>query len=89
MMTPLVVQLRVNSSPGEQAQGAYLRLRREGLSIGAARAAARLVAHDACRNAAEHSRQGLTTERFVGEVVTGYGCYCQPDGACTYPACDG
>ncbi len=64
-----VVELRAGRTPGEQAQGLYLRLRREGLSIQAARWAAYLLARDARRNAAEHTRQGLVPERFVDQVA--------------------
>lgn len=71
-----VVELRADRTPGEQAQGVYARVlaqqRAEGalpiVAIIVAREAAFAVARDARRNAREHTRQGLATERFVGSV---------------------
>lgn len=70
-----VVELRADRTPGEQAQGAYTRvLAQQGaegaprdLAVAVARECARLVARDARRNATEHTRQGLVTERFVDQ----------------------
>lgn len=74
-----VVELRADRTPGEQAQGCYTRVMSElrsedehnyesALSHKVRRATqfAWRVARDARRNAREHTRQGLATERFVG-----------------------
>lgn len=60
-----VVELRADRTPGEQAQGCYVRLRGAGVSVPNARAHAAAASRDARRNAAEHTRQGLITERFA------------------------
>ncbi len=68
-----VVELRADRTPGEQAQGAYMRIRAEQIAHGVdpllatmlARLAAAAVARNAIRNGREHTRQGLVTERFV------------------------
>lgn len=70
-----VVELRADRTPGEQAQGCYIRVLAEHLDAGVplrnavwiSRLAARSVAANASRNAREHTRQGLITERFVDQ----------------------